>query len=63
MVNYEESSVIMEDLYEPTEPSTKNNKSNVLSRELISTPKTEIIRPDKKGFKEEKKFLADTGGP
>lgn len=34
-----------------------------MSRNQISTPKTQIIRPDKKGYKDEKKFLADTNGP
>jgi|LakMenEpi03Aug12_release.lakeMendotaPanAssembly.Ray.scaffolds.fasta_scaffold150207_1 hypothetical protein len=62
MIIYEETSVIGDDLYEPTETSSKN-KSNVLSRHQISTPKTEIIRPEKKGYPTEKKFLADTNGP
>lgn len=34
-----------------------------MSRNEISTPKTEIIRPDKKGYQDEKKFLANTNGP
>ena len=34
-----------------------------MSRNQTFTPKTEIIRPDKKGYQDEKKFLADTNGP
>lgn len=39
MISYEEMSMGAEDMYEPTEPSS-HNKSNVMSRNLISTPKT-----------------------
>ena len=50
-------------MYEPTESSTKNG-SNLKSRLKVETPATDVPKSQKTvGYKNEKKFLANTNGP